>query len=138
MQPIIAIQTTSAPQAIGPYSQGVQTGQGVQAGQWLFISGQIPLDPVSGVVVGENAAQQTEQVMKNIQAILHAAGAKCDQLVKTTIYLVDMADFAAVNEVYASYLQPPYPARATIAVAALPKNVRVEIEAVALLSMSLT
>ena len=124
----IAVQTPKAPQAIGPYSQGLRVGA------WLFISGQIPLDPESGIISGEDAAQQTKQVMENIGNILAASGAGFNNLVKTTIYLVDMADFAAVNKVYGNYFQPPYPARATIGVAALPKGALVEIEAVAWLA----
>lgn len=125
---ITGIQTSKAPQAIGPYSQGVRVGA------WLFLSGQIPLDPKSGTLSGEDAAQQTEQIMKNLGAVLEASGVSFDRLVKTTLYLVDMADFAAVNEVYGRYLKSPYPARSTVGVAALPKGARVEIDAVACLS----
>ena len=120
-----AIQSSAAPQAIGPYSQGVRVGP------WLFLSGQIPLDPASGVLCAGEVAEQTARVMDNLGAVLAAAGVGWPQVVKTTLYLVDMGDFAAVNAVYARYLQPPYPARATIGVAALPKGARVEIEAVA-------
>ena len=125
---IIAVQTPKAPQAIGPYSQGVQ------AGEWFFISGQIPLDPESGALLAGDLICQTEQVMENLAAILAAAGTDFHSLVKTTIYLVDLTDFEIVNEVYARYLQPPFPARATVGVAALPKGARVEIEAVAYLA----
>ncbi len=120
-----AVQTDQAPAAIGPYSQAVR------AGALLFISGQIPLDPVSGRVVDGNTAAQTHRVMENIGAILQAAGAGYDQVVRTTIFLVDLADFAQVNEAYGSYFDDPAPTRATVQVAALPKGVRVEIDAIA-------
>ncbi|MBF0462904.1 MAG: RidA family protein [Magnetococcales bacterium] len=120
-----AVQTTGAPQAIGPYSQGIRVGP------WLFLSGQIPLDPESGALCVGDVAEETARIMDNLGAVLAAAGVGFAQVVKTTLYLVDMGDFAMVNAVYASYLQPPYPARATIGVATLPKGARVEIEAVA-------
>lgn len=119
------VKTAQAPQAIGPYSQAVQVGE------WLMLSGQIGLLPESGLLVEGDISQQTEQVMKNIGAVLAAAGLGYEHLVKTTLYLVDLADFAAVNAVYARYVQPPYPARATLGVVALPKGARVEIEAMA-------
>ena len=120
-----AVQTDKAPAAIGPYSQAIR------AGALLFISGQIPLDPASGQVVGDDAAAQTHRVMESIGAILQAAGAGYDQVVRTTIFLIDLADFAEVNEVYGSYFGDPAPTRATVQVAALPKGVRVEIDAIA-------
>lgn len=120
-----AIATPNAPQAIGPYSQAVR------AGEWLFLSGQIPLDPATGQVVAGDAAVQTDRVLQNLRAVLEAAGSSLDAVVKTTVYLVDMADFPAMNEVYGRYFRPPAPARATVAVARLPRDVRVEIDAVA-------
>jgi 2-iminobutanoate/2-iminopropanoate deaminase len=121
------IQTASAPAAIGPYSQAI-------AGQNLvFCSGQIPLDPVTGELVQGDTASQARQVMKNLEAVLIAAGTGLAQIVKTTIFLVDLADFAKVNEVYGSFFDAAPPARSTIQVAALPKGARVEIDAIALL-----
>ena len=120
-----AVQTNEAPAAIGPYSQAVR------AGSLLFISGQIPVDPGSGQVVEGNAATQTQRVMQSIGAILRAAGAGYDQVVRTTIFLTDLDDFAQVNEAYGSYFDDPAPSRATVQVAALPKGVRVEIDAIA-------
>jgi 2-iminobutanoate/2-iminopropanoate deaminase len=120
-----AVSTTRAPQAIGPYSQAIR------AGDLLFVSGQIPLDPSSGTVVSGDVAAQTHRVMQNVQAVLEAAGASLDAVVKTTIYLVDLGDFAVVNEVYGGYFTAPAPARATVQVARLPREVRVEIDAIA-------
>ncbi|MEO5349931.1 MAG: RidA family protein [Magnetococcus sp. YQC-3] len=125
----LAIETPLAPQAIGPYSQGVRVGQ------WLFLSGQIPLDPKTGELCTGDVAAQTERVMENLSAVLAAAGVGFAQLVKTTLYLVEMGDFAAVNAVYARYVEPPYPARSTIGVAALPRGAKVEIDAVAWLPL---
>ena len=121
----LAVETPRAPQAIGPYSQGLRVGQ------WLFLSGQIPLDPEEGGLCTGDVTGQTERVMENLGAVLAAAGVGFAQVVKTSLYLVDMGDFAAVNAVYARYLQPPYPARSTIGVAALPRGAKVEIDAVA-------
>ena len=121
---LAAVETSSAPAAIGPYSQAVR------AGSLLFVSGQIPIDPTSGEIVGDDIATQTHQVMKNLGAILAAAGTSFKTVVKTTIYLVDLGDFATVNEVYGSYLTLP-PARATVQVGALPRGARVEIDAIA-------
>ncbi|MGM8216093.1 RidA family protein [Bacillaceae bacterium W0354] len=118
-------ESKHAPAAIGPYSQAIE------AGGLLFISGQIPLDPESMEVVSEDVKKQAEQVMKNIGAILSEAGLGYHHLVKTTIYLKSMDDFATVNDIYASYLSKPYPARAAFEVSRLPKDVKVEIEAVA-------
>ena len=122
------MSTGRAPQAIGPYSQAIR------AGNLLFCSGQVALDPTSGELVGgDDVAAQTERVLDNLAAVLEAAGVGFDAVVKTTIYLADMADFAAVNEVYARYFQGPRPpARATVAVRTLPKNALVEIDCVAL------
>lgn len=124
MKPEI-IKTDNAPAAIGPYSQAVKFGK------ILFCSGQIPLDPVTGELITGDIAAQTERVMKNIAAVLTAAGAGFDDIVKTTIYLVDMGDFAAVNEVYGSRFQHNKPARSTVAVKSLPRGAQVEIEVVA-------
>lgn len=119
------IETDQAPAAIGPYSQGVK------AGQYVFFSGQIPLDPQTGAVVSGGIAEQAQQVMKNMAAALTGAGLAFEQVVKTTIFLTDMNDFAVVNEIYGSCFAGIYPARATVQVAALPKGVSVEIEWVA-------
>lgn len=119
------IATPSAPAAIGPYSQAVR------AGNLLFTAGQIPLDPASGTLVEGGVAEQTRRVLANLEAILAAAGTGFDRVLKTTVYLVDMSDFAAMNEVYATAFPSPAPARTTVAVAALPKAARVEIELVA-------
>ena len=115
---------TSAP-AIGPYSPAVR------AGSLLFLSGQIPLDPASGELVDGDIRAQTTRVLQNMAELLKAGGADFSHVVRTTIFLVDMNDFAAVNEVYGSCFSPPYPARATVQVARLPKDARVEIDAIA-------
>jgi len=120
-----AIETDGAPAAIGPYSQAVR------AGSLLFVSGQIPLDPATGEVVEGDVAAQTHRVMQSLGAILEAAGAGFDHVVRTTIYLTDLRAFSEVNEVYGGYFDDPAPARATVEVAALPKGVEVEIDAVA-------
>jgi len=119
------ISTPSAPAAVGPYSQAVRSGE------LLFLSGQIPLDPTTKMLVAGDIGIQTDRVLKNLGAVLEAAGGSFDDVVKTTIYLVDLNDFARVNEVYGSFFQNAPPARATIAVAALPLGARVEIEAIA-------
>ena len=117
------ILTQAAPAPIGPYSQAIE------AGGFVFCSGQIPLDPVTGAVVGEgNVEAQITQVMKNISAMLEASNAKFSQIVKTTIFLKNMADFPKVNPIYGSYFQAPFPARSTVEVARLPKDVLVEVE----------
>jgi 2-iminobutanoate/2-iminopropanoate deaminase len=121
------IQTDQAPAAMGPYSQGIV----VKGGTMLFCSGQVAMDPLTGAIVGADAAEQTKQVMKNLQAVLAAGGATFNQVVKTTIYLTDLSDFSAVNDVYASYFSADPPARATVQVARLPKDVKVEIDAIA-------
>jgi 2-iminobutanoate/2-iminopropanoate deaminase len=120
-----AIETDGAPAAIGPYSQAVR------AGSLLFVSGQIPLDPATGEVVEGDVAAQTHRVMQSLGAVLEAAGAGFDDVVRTTIYLTDLGSFSRVNEAYGSYFAAPAPARATVEVAALPKGVEVEIDAVA-------
>lgn len=121
------IQSNAAPKAIGPYSQAVS----VQAGTLTFLSGQIPLDPTTGDLVEGDIRAQTERVMQNLAAVLEAGGLSFSNVVRSTIYLVDMADFAAVNEVYARRFGDAPPARATVAVAALPRGARVEIDAIA-------
>ena len=120
-----AISTGDAPAAIGPYSQAVR------AGELLFVSGQIPLDPSTGELVAGDVVAQTEQVMRNLGAVLAAGACGFSDVVRTTIYLVDLTHFAAVNEVYGRAFAPPYPARATVQVAALPRRAQVEIDAVA-------
>ena len=118
------ISTDKAPAAIGPYSQGFVSGN------ILFSAGQIPLDPVSGEIVGEDITAQTEQVMKNLGAILEAAGSSYEKTLKTTCFLSDMGDFAAFNEVYGKYFTGK-PVRSCVAVKTLPKNVLVEVEVIA-------
>jgi 2-iminobutanoate/2-iminopropanoate deaminase len=120
------IKTEGAPAAIGPYSQAVR------ANGFIFASGQIPLDPQTGEFVGGGVAEQTEQVMRNLRAVLEAAGSGLDRIVKTTVFLADMNDFAAMNEVYGRYFTENPPARATVQAARLPRDARVEIEAIAL------
>ena len=119
------IQTTDAPAAIGPYSQAIQ------AGDLIFYSGQIPLNPETGDVVAGGIVEQTRQVMANMHAVLHASGRGFSDIVKTTIYLTDLADFATVNEIYGEFFTEIPPARACVQVAALPKGVAVEIDWIA-------
>lgn len=119
------LSTPNAPAAIGPYSQAIR------AGGFLFLSGQIPLDPATGALVSGGIADQTRRVLDNLGAILTAAGVSFDHVVKTTVYLADMSEFAAMNEVYATYFKSPAPARATIQAARLPRDVRVEIDLIA-------
>ena len=121
------ISTDRAPRAIGPYSQGVR------AGGLAFFSGQIPLDPVTGELVGKDIAEQTERVMENIAALLQAAGLGFDDVVKSTIYLADLANFASVNEVYGRRFPADPPARSTVEVKGLPRGAGVEIEVIALM-----
>lgn len=118
------ISTDNAPAAIGPYSQAIQ------AGDFLYVSGQIPLDPKSGEVV-EGIEEQTKQVLNNLKAILTEAGTDFSKVVKFTIYLKDMETFGTVNEIYGSFLDKPYPARATVEAARLPKDVLVEMDVIA-------
>lgn len=121
-----AIRTEAAPAAIGPYSQAIC------ADKLIFVSGQIPLDPLTGQLVDGDVVDQTRQVLNNIQAILQAAGSSMSGVVKTTVFLADLGDFGRMNEVYATYFPAQPPARATVQVARLPRDVRVEIEAIAL------
>lgn len=124
------VSTSQAPAAIGPYSQAIRCGQ------FLYASGQIPLDPATGELVGSDVQAQTERVIQNIQAVLAAAGASLAHVVKTTVFLASMNDFQAMNAVYARYFEGPDrlpPARSTVAVAELPRKVLVEIECVAVL-----
>jgi 2-iminobutanoate/2-iminopropanoate deaminase len=123
----VAVSSDAAPRAIGPYSQAVR------AGSLLFVSGQIALDPGTGTMVEGDIAAQTHRVLANLRAILEAAGATLDQVVRTTVYLADMNDFAAVNEIYGTYFSSPAPARATVQAARLPKDARVEIDVIAAL-----
>ena len=122
-----AIHTEKAPAAIGPYSQAVK------AGNTIYVSGQLPVDPSAGEFAGEDIKTQTKQSLTNIKNILEEAGAGMDNIVKTTVLLADIADFAAMNEVYATFFKEPFPARAAFQVAAIPKGAKVEIEAVAVL-----
>ncbi len=119
------VATDKAPGAIGPYSQAVA------ADGWLFCSGQIPIDPQTGELVGGDIGVQTDRVLKNLTAVLEAAGASLSRVVKTTVFLADMNDFAGMNEVFARHFGGHRPARAAVAVRTLPKNVSVEIEAIA-------
>ena len=119
------IATESAPRAIGPYSQAVR------AGNLIFASGQIPIDPATGEFVSGEIAEQTEQVLRNISAVFEAAGASLNEVVKTTVFLVDMDDFTAMNDVYARFFGEHRPARATVQAARLPRDAKVEIEAIA-------
>lgn len=119
------VRSDDAPAPIGPYSQAVRSRK------TLYCSGQIALDPASGTLVEGDVSAQTEQVMKNLGAVLRAAGFDYDDIVKTTIFLVDMNDFAAVNEVYGRYVEASKPARTTVAVAGLPRGARVEIDCIA-------
>ena len=120
------IETKAAPAAIGPYSQAVK-GAGL-----IFLSGQIPLDPETGEISGTNIKEQTDRVMKNLDAVLIAGGSELSKVLKTTIYLTDMNDFPVVNDIYGGYFSDKPPARATVEVSKLPKGVMVEIDAVAL------
>ncbi len=120
-----AVSSPDAPKAIGPYSQAVR------AGQLLFLSGQVPLDPATGQIVDGDIAAQTHRVFKNLGAVLAAGGRSFADVVRTTVFLADMNDFAAVNAVYGEYFTEPYPARATVQVARLPKDARVEIDLIA-------
>jgi len=120
------IQTDKAPKAIGPYSQGIQ------ANGFVFVSGQIPLDPATGELVAGTIEDQTRQVLKNVGGVLTAAGLGYGDVVKATVFLQDMNDFAKMNGVYGEFFKEPYPARAAIQAARLPRDVRVEIEVIAL------
>lgn len=120
-----AIASNAAPAAIGPYSQAIQ------AGQTVYVSGQLPIDPATGAFAGPDIASQTRQSLTNIKAVLAEAGMTMADVVKTTVLLADIKDFGAMNEVYAEFFAEPYPARAAFQVAALPKSAKVEIECVA-------
>ncbi|MBP1687772.1 MAG: putative endoribonuclease [Deltaproteobacteria bacterium] len=122
------IETDKAPAAIGPYSQAVRRSE------WLFLSGQIGLDPSTGELVPGGVVAEAARVLENLRGVLAAAGASLDDVVRTTIYLIDLADFSRVNEVYAKCFQAPFPARATVGVAALPRGARVEIDAIAMIA----
>ncbi len=121
------LNTTNAPSAIGPYSQAIQ------AGNTIYVSGQLPIDPATGTFAGEDITAQTKQSLENVRAILASAGADMDNVVKTTVLLKDIKEFGAMNEVYSEYFTGTCPARAAYEVANLPMNARVEIEAVAVL-----
>ncbi len=126
MDAIEKITTENAPAAIGPYSQAIA------AGDTIYLSSQLGIEPKSGKLASGGIAGETKQALENIKAILLAAGSDITKVVSVTVYLLDMEDFAEMNEVYASYFKEPYPARATVAVKNLPKNVRVEISAIAI------
>jgi 2-iminobutanoate/2-iminopropanoate deaminase len=119
------VSAPDAPKAIGPYSHAIRTGQ------LLFISGQVPIDPATGSLVDGDISAQTQRVMNNLDAVLKAGGLSFQHVVRTTIFLADMSDFAAVNAVYGTFFSEPYPARATVQVSRLPKDARVEIDAIA-------
>jgi 2-iminobutanoate/2-iminopropanoate deaminase len=120
----IPITSSGAPAAIGPYSQAIR------AGELLFVSGQVPLDPATGELIEGDAAAQTQRVLQSLEAIVRAAGATLDDVVKTTVYLADMNDFVAMNRVYATWFANPAPARAAVQVARLPKDAQIEIDAI--------
>ncbi len=122
-----AVSTESAPKALGPYSQAIR------AGQFLFVSGQVPIDPETGALVQGEIGDQTRRVFENIGAILIAGGASFQQVVRTTVYLADLADFSAMNDVYATFFTVPQPARSTIQAARLPRNARIEVDVIAFL-----
>src|SRR5439155_22602488 len=123
----VAVQSSQAPRAIGPYSQAID----VAAGSFIFVSGQIPVDPATGALVQGDIGAQTERVMENLKEVLAASGATVDDIVKTNIYLADLGDFTKMNETYGRYFQKTPPARATLQMAALPRGARIEIECVA-------
>jgi 2-iminobutanoate/2-iminopropanoate deaminase len=120
-----AVSSPDAPKAIGPYSQAVR------AGQLLFVSGQVPLDPATGQIVADDIETQTRRVFDNLAAVLKAGGRSFADVVRTTVFLADMNDFTAVNNIYGTYFSAPYPARATVQVARLPKDARIEIDVIA-------
>ena len=123
-----AVSTPGAPAAIGPYSQAIR------AGSLVFVSGQIPLDPETGTMVEGDIKVQTHRVFRNLAAILEAAGSSLDRVVRATVYLADMRDFTAMNDVYGTYFSSPAPARSTIQAARLPKDARVEVDVIAEIS----
>ncbi len=120
------INTSNAPAAIGPYSQAIDSGAGI-----IFVSGQLPIDPATGAFPEGGVKEQTRQSLTNAKAILEAAGLSLANVVKTTVFLADMGDFAAMNEVYAEFFSEPFPARSAVAVKTLPKNALVEVECIA-------
>lgn len=120
-----AIKTNNAPNAIGPYSQGIKVGN------FVYVSGQIPIDPQTGVFAGDDITTQTQQSLMNVKAILATEGYEMNDVVKSTVFLADMNQFVAMNEVYASFFTEPYPARAAVQAARLPKDALVEIEVIA-------
>ena len=122
-----SVRTDAAPAALGPYSQAVR------AGQFLFVSGQLALDPATAAFVEGGIGEQTRRVLQNLNAILEAGGASLAKVVRTTVYLADISDFAAMNDVYATFFAPPYPARSTIQAARLPKDARIEVDVIAYL-----
>ena len=121
------VTAAGAAKAIGPYSPAVKVGN------LLFLSGSIPLDPLSGQLVEGGIKEQTTRVLENVKALLEAAGASFDHVVRTTVFMVDLGEFAAMNEIYATYFRSPYPARSTVQVTKLPRDVRVEIDVIAVL-----
>ena len=121
------VSTGSAPKALGPYSQAIR------AGQFLFVSGQVPIDPATNELVGGSIADQTRRVFQNIGEILKAGGASFQHVVRTTVYLADLSDFAAMNDVYATFFKAPQPARSTIQAARLPRDARIEVDVIAFL-----
>ena len=121
------VTAAGAPKAIGPYSPALKTGN------LLFLSGSIPLDPVSGQLVPGGIIEQTTQVMENIKSLLEAAGVSFNNVARTTVFMIDLGEFAQMNEVYAKYFTAPYPARSTVQVVKLPRDVRVEIDVIAVL-----
>jgi 2-iminobutanoate/2-iminopropanoate deaminase len=123
------VTASGAAKAIGPYSPAIKIGN------MVFLSGSIPLDPVSGQLVDGGITEQTTRVMENIKALLAAAGADLTNVVRTTVFMIDLGEFAAMNEVYASYFAAPYPARSTVQVVRLPRDVRVEIDVIAVLGV---
>ena len=122
------VKTSNAPGAIGPYSQAIKVGE------FVYTSGQVAIDPATGEFIGGGIAEQTERVLKNVAAVLEAAGSSLDQVVKTLVFLADMNDFSAMNEVYAKFFSDAPPARSTVQAARLPKDALIEIEAVALIT----
>jgi 2-iminobutanoate/2-iminopropanoate deaminase len=123
------VTTDRAPKAIGPYSQGMATSQG-----FVFTAGQIPIDPATGEIPGSDIATQTRQVLENVKAVLEAGGSGLASVIKTTVFMKDLGEFAAMNDVYATYFRESPPARSTVEVSRLPRDVRVEIEAVGIVT----
>ena len=122
---VSAVSTGSAPKALGPYSQAIK------AGQFLFVSGQVPIDPATNELVAGSIADQTRRALQNVGEILKAGGASFQHVVRTTVYLADLTDFAAMNEIYATFFAAPQPARSTIQAARLPRDARIEVDVIA-------